>query len=106
MEDKLCLEGDLAQPFMSHKVGDRIPIKLDAVLVAVGMRPDYTDAAPGGSKKPPTKPYVEFVLRSVNGKSENPKEETDTGAEPDYANMASGEFEKTVAKNKGYDGNG
>ena len=102
-ENKLCLEGDLAAPFMKHKVGDRIPVKLDAVVISVSMRPDYSDGpvVEGSSKKePPKKPYVEFILRSVNGNDDKPDEDND------FANMSSEKFEKRVAKNKGYPGNG
>lgn len=105
-DNKLCLEGDLAKPFMNHKVGDRVPLKLDAVVISVAMRPDYGEAVPSSSKKEPEKkPYVEFVLRSVNGK-EGGKETDEGGDDEDYANMSSEKFEKKVAKNRGYSGNG
>jgi len=97
-EDKLCLNGDRAKPFMKKRIGDRCPITLDAVLIGIGMRPDYSGPEPKKGKRP-EKPYVEFVLRSVNGKSDKAD-----GDEPDYKNMSSDDFEKDVAKKKGYHG--
>lgn len=103
-DNRLCLQGDLAAPFMQHKVGDRIPIKLDAVVTKVAMQPDYGEGplAEGDKKEPKKVAYVEFVLRSVNGKDDG----GETDENEDYANMPKDEFEKKVAKNKGYSGNG
>jgi len=106
-EDQLCLEGDFAEPFMKLKVGDRVPIELDAVLISAERRPSM-DAMPmdpdskGNGKKPTQKAYVKFVLRSVNGAGENKDEAVDE--KDDYANMPSEMFEKRVAKNRGYPG--
>ncbi len=97
METRLCLSDDMAKPFMKLKIGDKVKLEVEAVLVGAELRPDYNgepDEDDSGKKKqPPKKPYCEFVVASVNS------EEPDA---PDYKNMSKDDFEKKVAKNRGY----
>jgi len=96
--NKLCLEGDLAKPFMDRKVGDTVPITIDAVVTSVGVPP--VNGEPVNGEPQQQGDYIEFALQSVNGKGEGAGEDMDQG--PDYKNMESAEFEKHVAKNRGY----
>lgn len=71
-EQKLCLYGELAKPFIKGRVGDKVQLQVTAVLTSAGMEPDYS-AEPlrpvkGKNKEPPKRPRVEFVIASVNGK--------------------------------------
>jgi len=72
-EQRICLDGPLAKGFMQNKVGDKVRMTVDAVVVGTEMRNDYMTDGPGGNgknKKPPPKiPHVEMVIAKVNGQA-------------------------------------
>lgn len=71
-EQKLCLYGELAKPFIKGRVGDKVNLQVTAVLTSAGMEPDYgaepISTGKGKDKQPPKRPRVEFVIAAVNGK--------------------------------------
>lgn len=98
-EQRLCLDGDMAEPFMKHKVGDKVTLTVDAVLVGAELRQDYENSAPqpeGKSKpkEPKKKPHVEFVIAAVDG-----AEAAADGVDEDTTDE---EMEEKISKAKGY----
>jgi len=99
MDQRLCLRDKEAQPYMKMPVGTKVVFTVEATLVEHGLDVDYDVVGrPGGSKDKadqptPNVPRAEFQVTSIA------PEEEET---PDYKNMTSKEFEKRVAKKRGY----
>lgn len=90
--DRLNLEGPLAQQFLEQGVGKEITITIQGKLIEIGMRPDYSEAPgePGKkSKEPKLIPHAEIQILKVNGKGGK-----------SVKDMDSDEFEKEVHEAK------
>lgn len=97
-EQRLCLYGDLAKPFIKNRIGDKVTVTVQAVVTSAGLEPDYSGPcmpSKGKDAKPKKRPRVEFVIASVNGKSGK-----------SLADMNDGDMDEEIAKTKrgDYDG--